>query len=48
MRLYRPEDWALSFTDDTGSSRVQEQSSIGPVRFTADPQDPGKGPWKYA
>ncbi|WP_432854462.1 hypothetical protein ACQPXB_20240 [Amycolatopsis sp. CA-161197] len=45
--VYRPEDWGLSFTDDTASGRVQEQSSIGPVRFTADAQDSGKGPWKY-
>ncbi|QRP42605.1 hypothetical protein [Amycolatopsis sp. FDAARGOS 1241] len=45
--VYRSEDWALPFTDDTAASRVQEQSSIGPVPFTADPQDRGGGPWKY-
>ncbi|MET7996793.1 hypothetical protein ABZU76_38545 [Amycolatopsis sp. NPDC005232] len=45
--VYKPEDWALSFTNDSGSARVHEDSSIGPVRFTADPQDPGKGPWQY-
>ncbi|MFI5615020.1 hypothetical protein [Amycolatopsis sp. NPDC051903] len=45
--VYKPEDWGLSFTDDTASGRVQEQSSIGPVQLTADPQDPGRGPWNY-
>ncbi|WP_328609195.1 hypothetical protein OG943_08735 [Amycolatopsis sp. NBC_00345] len=48
--VYKPEDWSLSFTNDTASARVKESSSVGAMPLTADAQDSGKpdmGPWSY-